>query len=185
MPGDDSAKIAAVGSVAATIAAVAAWLNSRKAAAGEAVIPDEVIKLLIAIASASDDTRAAVQEIVNLLGDLGINVGWPANADSITSLRVPITPPTPGVQLPSIFIPSGMALVIKAYALNPAWIWVGATAAEASNVNQSFPLLPNEIVTYQVENANQIYVAAMTPAGVATAGCFACLTVEQRRGGGA
>jgi len=179
MPGNDEAKVAAVGSVTATIAAIAAWLNSRKVAAGE--IPDEVIRLLIAIAATSNDIKGTAQQILEALGVGG--QGWPANGDSITALRVAINPAT-GVQLPAIFIPSGMALVIKAWALNPAWVWVGATAAEARNINQSFPLLPSETVNYQVENADQIWVAAMTPLGVATLGCFACLTVEQRRGGG-
>lgn len=177
---NDHAKVAAVGSVAATIASVWALLKSGQVAAGE--FPQEVIELLLALAQSSVDIHTTTQQILEALGAGG--QGWPANADAITSLRVSVNPAT-GMQLPAIFVPSGMALVVKAYALNPAWLWVGASAAEAGQVNQAFPLLPNEVVTYQVENADQVYVAAMTPAGVATAGCFACLTVEQRRGGGA
>lgn len=180
---NEHAKAAALGSFAATVAAVAAWLNSRKVAGGDFVLPDEVIQLLIAWAGTTDDIKSLVTDILNAMNGGG-GGGWPPNADAITSLRVAITPAT-GVQLPSIIIPSGMAIVIKAYALNPAWLWVGASEAECGQVNQAFPLLPNEIVSYQVEDANQIYIAAMTPGGVATAGCFACLTVEQRRGGGA
>jgi hypothetical protein len=179
----DHAKAAAFGSFAATIAAVAAWLNSRKVAGGDFVLPPEVIQLLIAWAATTDDIKALVTDILNATSGGGGGAGWPPNADSITSLRVAITPAT-GVQLPSIVIPSGMAVVIKAYALNPAWLWVGASEAECGQVNQAFPLLPNETVSYQIEDANQVYIAAMTPGGVATAGCFACVTVEQRRGGG-
>jgi hypothetical protein len=50
--------------------------------------------------------------------------------------------------------------------------------AECSNVNQSYPLLPSEVVGYQIQNANQLYIAATA------AGCFACLTVEKWKGGG-
>ena len=102
-------------------------------------------------------------------------MGWPTNADSISALRVAI--PVAGVRLPYIAIPSGMSLVIKAWALNPGWLQVGASIAASTNVNQSFPMLPNEIVGYQIQNANQIWVAGTVP------GCFACLTVELRKGG--
>jgi hypothetical protein len=184
MANGNDARAAAVFSAGAAIAAALALINSRKAAAGEAVIPDEVIELIIAIAASSEDIKTGLQEAIRLLRDLGISVqGWPANTDSITGLRVAINPPA-GMQLPSIVVPSGMALVIKAWALNPAWLFVGPSLGEVSNINQSFPLLPSEVVTYQVENADQIYIAGLTAGGVPTAGCFACLTVEQRRRGG-
>jgi hypothetical protein len=186
---NNDAKVAAGFSVAAAIGAALAWLNTRKVAAGEAVIPAEVIQLLVAIAASSDSIDGNVQEILLALGvgggggGGGITQGWPPNCDSVTGLRVSIFPAT-GVQLPSILIPSGMALVIKAWVLNPAWLFVGPSIGEVSNMNQSFPLLPSETVSYFVENADQIYISAMTPLGVPTAGCYACLTVEQRRRGG-
>jgi len=155
-----------------------AWALLKGQKAGDLVIPDEVIQLLMAMAATSEDTKEAVQEILAKveMGDGGVGQGWPANANTITALRVLID--VNGTQLPSVFIPSGMSLAIKAWALNPGWLQVGATVAECFNVNQSFPLLPNEVVTYQVENADQIYIAATA------AGCFACLTVEQKRQGG-
>jgi hypothetical protein len=180
MAQNNDARAAAGFSAVAAIAAALALLR-KPVAGGQPVIPDEVIQLLIALAGSSDEINATVQEILQALGAGG--QGWPANTDSITGLRVAINPPT-GVQLPSIIIPSGMALVIKAWALNPAWLFVGPTVAEAGNINQAFYLMPSETVTYFVENADQIYVAGMTPGGVPTAGCFACLTVEQRRRGG-
>lgn len=180
MANENDARVAAGFSAAAAIAAAIGLLR-KPVAAGETVIPDEVIQLLIALAASSEDLVAKTQEILEALGQGG--QGWPANTDSITGLRVAIAPPT-GVQLPDIAVPSGMALVIKAWALNPAWLWVAPTAGEAGNINQSFYLMPSEVVTYQVENANQIYIAGMTAGGAPTAGCFACLTVEQRRTGG-
>jgi len=181
MAENENAKVVAVGFAGTAIGAAIAWLNQKKAAAGESVIPDEVVQLLIAIAAASEDTKQTVAQILAALGAGG--QGWPANTDSITGLRVAINPAA-GMQLPSIVVPSGMALVIKAWALNPAWLFVGPSLGEAGNINQSFPLLPSEVVTYQVENADQIYIAGLTAGGVPTAGCFACLTVEQRRRGG-
>lgn len=164
-----------------------AWAYLRGQKTGDVVIPDEVVQLICAIAATSEETKITVQSILDALqgtngNGTGVIQAWPPNANSITALRVAITPAA-GIQLPAIFIPSGMTLALKAYALNAAWLWVGASMAEAANVNQAFPLLPNEVVTYQVENADQIYVSAMTPAGVPTAGCFICLTVEQRKGG--
>jgi hypothetical protein len=181
MAENENAKVVAAGFAGTAIGAAIAWLNQKKAAAGEPVIPDEVVQLLIAIAAASEDTKQTVVKILAALGAGG--QGWPANTDSITGLRVAINPAA-GMQLPSIVIPSGMALVIKAWALNPAWLFVGPSLGEAGNINQSFPLLPSEVVTYQVENADQIYIAGLTAGGAPTAGCFACLTVEQRRRGG-
>jgi len=181
MAENENAKVVAVGFAGTAIGAAIAWLNQKKAAAGESVIPDEVVQLLIAIAAASEDTKQTVAQILAALGAGG--QGWPANTDSITGLRVAINPAA-GMQLPSIVVPSGMTLVIKAWALNPAWLFVGPSLGEAGNINQSFPLLPSEVVTYQVENADQIYIAGLTAGGVPTAGCFACLTVEQRRRGG-
>ena len=165
-------------SVPTAIALAYSFLKGQKVEAGDYVLPQEVIELLIAMAATAEDTKTAVQTILENLetGEGGAGQGWPANANTVTSLRVQID--VTGTQMPSIFIPSGMALVIKAWALNPGWLQVGASMGECVNVNQSFPLLPNEVLTYQVENADQIYIAATA------AGCFACLTVEQRRAGG-
>jgi hypothetical protein len=174
---DNSAKVAAGASTIAAIAAALAYLNSKKVAAGELVFPDEVVQLIVALAASSEEIRTTVLAILQALGTGGGGgQGWPANTDAITSLRVAVA--VTGTQLPFIAIPSGMSLVIKAWTLNPGWIQVGATQAECQNVNQSFPLLPNEVVTYQIENAEKIYIAGTV------AGCFACLTVEQRRLGG-
>jgi len=169
---DNSAKVAAGASTIAAIAAALAYLKIKKP--GEFIIPDEVVQLIVALAASSEEIRTGVKTIIEKLGAGG--QGWPANTDAITSLRVAVA--VTGTQLPFIAIPSGLTLVIKAWSLNPGWLQVGATPAECINVNQSFPLLPNEVVTYQIENADKIYV------GATAAGCFACLTVEQRRLGG-
>jgi hypothetical protein len=167
-------------SITGAIAAALAYINSRKASAapgGEVILPEEFMQLIIAIAASTDNVDSNINQIIQALNTLAINVqGWPANADSLAALRVDIL--MTGTQLPFIPIPGGMSLVIKAWALNAGWLQVGASRAECQNVNQSFPLLPSEIVAYQIQNADQIWIAANA------AGCFACLTVEQRRKGG-
>jgi len=186
---DKASKAAVVVSIGAAVTAAFALLQKRVKAAplepSQIVGLDEAtMNLLIAIAQASGnidsntlDALAKLQEIVDKIG-VGVpgGQGWPPNANSITSLRVVIA--VGGTQLPYIAVPSGMSLVIKAWPLNPGWLQIGATLAECASINQSFPLLPSEVVGYQVENADQIFIAATV------AGCFACLTVEQRKGGG-
>ena len=175
---DRKAGVALAISIPAAIAAAAALAKKAQAAPkGELVIPKEFWDLIIAIAASAGTIDDSIQKVIQELAKLTINVqGWPVNADSITALRVAVA--VTGTRLPDIAVPSGMSLVIKAWTLNPGWLQVGASLAECSNVNQSFPLLPNEVVGYQVQNANQIYIAATA------AGCFACITTEQRRRGG-
>lgn len=169
-----AAKAAAGMSTASAVMAAIALLKSGKTAG----IPDELMQLVIAIAGSADaidtntlDTVAAIKAL-SLVG-----LGWPPNTDSGTALRVAIA--TTGTRMPYIAVPSGMALVIKAWPLNPGWLQVGFSQAECTNVNQSYSLLPNETVGYFIQNAESVYIAATV------AGCFACLTVEQnKRGGG-
>lgn len=178
----DKASQVAIGiSAAAAIAAALAFAQKAKAATpeipeGVVQLPQELWNLIIAIADSLDSVDTDLDTVITELSKISISVqGWPPNAVGITSLRVPIA--ITGTQLTYIAVPSGMSLVIKAWALNPGWLQVGASLAECTNINQSFPLLPSEVVGYQVQNADQIYIAATV------AGCFACLTVEQRKGG--
>lgn len=178
MAEDKKAGVALAISIPTAIAAAAALAKKVQAApGGELVIPKEFWDLIIAMAASAGAIEDKVQQMTDALAALAINVqGWPANADSLTALLVPI--PVTGTQLPFVSIPSGMSLVIKAWALNPGNLQVGASIGECTNPNQSYPLLPSEVVGYQMENANQIYIAGTV------AGCFASLTVEQRRRGG-
>lgn len=177
----DKASQVAIGvSAAAAIAAALAFARKAKAVPapeGAIELPQALWDLIIAIASSIDSVDTDIDTLITELGKLSISVqGWPPNAEGISSLRVAIA--TAGTKLPYIAVPSGMSLVIKAWALNPGWLQVGGSLAECTNINQTFPLLPNEVVGYQVQNADQVYIAATV------AGCFACLTVEQRKGGG-
>ena len=166
--------------VSASAAILAAIALSRKAAVvqGGVQLPQDLWDLIIAIAASLENVDTDLDGVISAITglSLGGGLGWPLNTDSLTSLRVTI--PVAGVQLPYIAVPSGMSLVIKAWALNPGWLQVGSSLAASVNINQSFPMLPNEIVGYQIGNADQVWLAATAP------GCFACLTVEQRKGGG-
>lgn len=172
---------AAVGiSMAAVVAATLAWVRSRRAQAApgaEFALPEEFIELIAAIGASVDTIDSNVARLITELTQLAFNVqGWPENADSGTALRPAIA--TTGTRMPFLVIPSGFALVIKSWFLNPGLLQVGFSLAECLNVNQAFTLLPNETVNYYIKNANAVYISATA------AGCFANLTVEQRRGGG-
>jgi hypothetical protein len=180
MAEDRKAGAAALGlSIPSIIMAAAALAKKAQAApGGEFTLPKEFIDLIIAIAAETDTINSNIETVISTLRELSISVqGWPSNTDSLSAVRVLIAP-VAGLQMPDILVPSGMALVIKAWALNPGWLQIGGSLAECANVNQSFPLLPSEVVTYQVQNANQIWIAANA------ANCFACLTVEKWKGGG-
>lgn len=75
------------------------------------------------------------------------------------------------VALPSIVVPDGYRLVVRADPDNTDNIYVGGTSAEAEA--HTFTLAPDEVLTYGVMNANAIYIdAAVDDEGVE-------LTVEQ------
>lgn len=174
-----AAGMSTAAAIAAGLALLAAMKRAEAAPPGEVPeIPQELVQLIIAIAASADavddNTRAIIAAIKALSFEGAL--GWPPNVNSGTALRIAIA--TTGTRMPYIAVPSGMALVIKAWPLNPGWLQVGFSLAECTNVNQSYPLLPNESVGYFIQNADEVYIAATV------AGCFACLTVEQRKGGG-
>lgn len=168
---DKKAGAALAISIPAVIAAAAALKKRTQAAPPESelVIPQELIDLVVAIAELD-------QQILEALQKLSIDVqGWPENANGITAMRVQI--PVTGVRMPFTAVPSGMNLVIRAWPGNPvgSMLQVSGSQGECVNPNQSYPLQPGEVVAYQVENAQQIYI------GATVAGCTAVLTVEQRK----
>ncbi len=175
---DRTAKVAVGVSAAAAIAAAVALSRKSGADGGATQLPQELWDLVIAMAGSLENVDTDLDEVISAIKalSLGGGLGWPLNTNSIAALRVVI--PVTGIQLPYIAVPSGMSLVIKAWALNPGWLQVGASLAACVNINQSFPLLPNELVGYQVGNADEIWIAATVP------GRFACLTAEFRKGGG-
>jgi len=69
-----------------------------------------------------------------------------------------------------------MLLVIKAWPFNAVGsvIFVATTAAECTNPNSSYPLIPNEPIAYAVENASVFFVSSNI------AGSIAIFSAEKR-----
>ena len=91
----------------------------------------------------------------------GSALAYPANTNYIQVMRYTITAANFPYKGPEMTIPDGFNLVIKAAPTNAigAYIFVGETAAACLNINSSWPLVPNETISYAVKNANKIYVS--------------------------
>ena len=170
-------KTAAGMSTAAAVFSALAWLKAGSAQA--AGIPNELMELIIALAQSSEELEATTRAILEALAN---GMGWPENTETGVALRVTI--PIGGIQIPSIPVPSGMAVLVSAWPLNPGWVHVAFSLPGCVSVEQSYPLLPGQNVSYAVKNADAIYVGGLAGGGGAPiAGCFANVTVEQRQGG--
>ena len=177
---DKASQAAVVVSVGAAITAALALLQKRAQAAppeGVVQLPQELWNLIIAIAKSIDSVDIDLDTVITELGKLSINVqGYVPNAERITTVRTACTVVTQPYQLPSITIPDDMQLLLLAWPLNPGWVFVGPTAAECVNINQSYPLPPGATVAYRVKNADSLYISAnAVPSWVVA-------TTEQRRG---
>lgn len=171
MAEDNKAGVAAVMSTAAAVAAALAYINSKKAQAapgGELVLPDEFVQLIIAIAASAGTIDNSIQEVIQELTKLSINVqGFPANARGTRSFSIVCTVANQAYQGNDMIVPEGMSLLIKSYPTNAigSLVRVASALSDATNLNSSWPLMPNEAVGYQVQNANEMYVSG-TAAGL-------------------
>jgi hypothetical protein len=165
MAEDKSAKTAlGISTVAIIAAAIAA---SKKAGAappgGQITLPPEFVQLIAAIAASSDDIDSNLLKAIDEISKIAINVqGFPPNALGIRSFSKLCVVANQAYQGDDMVVPEGMSLLIKSYPTNAAAsiIRVASSPADATNLNSSWPLLPNEAVGYQVKNANQIYISA-------------------------
>jgi len=160
-----SAKMAAGMSTAAAIAAALAWLNSGKveAAPGEFTLPEEFVQLIAAIAASSDSIDDNLTQVIEEITKLALNVqGFPANAPGVRAFSVLCVAANQAYQGNDMAVPEGMMLSVKSYPTNAVGsiIQVASSISEATNINSSWPLIPNEAMTWQVQNADQIYVSA-------------------------
>ena len=171
------ARVATGISITAAIAAALAWINSKKAAPpGELVIPKEFWDLIIAIAASAGTIDDSIQQVIHELSTLAINVqGWPPNVRHIRTFTIVCAAAGQAYQGSPMTIPSGISLVIKANPINAvgSLIYVATTAAESTNPNSSYPLVPNESVGYALQNAEDIYVSSNI------AGSIAIFSAEQ------
>lgn len=167
MAEDKSSAKAALGisTVAIIAAAIAA---SRKPVAGappggQITLPPEFVQLVAAILASSDSIDSDLLKAIDAIGKLSINVqGFPPNARGIRSFAKVCAIVGQAYEGDDMTIPEGMDLIIKSYPLNPAAsiVQVASSPSDATNPNSSWPLMPNEAVAFQVQNANQIYVSA-------------------------
>lgn len=178
-----AAKVALGISTGAAITAVFALLNKRAAAAppgegGEYELPEELWRLLIAIAQSGENIESGIKDLAEALGDLAINVqGYPPNAEFTASYRFECAIANQAYQLQDLAVPDGFPLTLLAWNLNPAgsYVLVGRSAAEATNINQGYPMFPGATKDYFIQNASRLYVSApAVPAWIVA-------TAEQRR----
>jgi hypothetical protein len=171
MAGDKEARAAALASAGAiALAAVALARKAQAAPSGEIVLPKEFVDLIVAIGNTTVDIDSLTAQIRDKLSSLGITVqGWPPNVKYTRTFVVVCAVVGRAYPAPDMAIPSGMSLLIKAHPLNPVGsiIYVATSAADAINPNSSYPLVPNEPFSLQVENSNTIYVSSNTPNAIA------------------
>ena len=103
---------------------------------------------------------------------------YPPNADYPLCGRIQLVAARSPMNLPNVAIPDGFEIAIKSWPANPvgAYINVGKSRADVLNQNESWPLIPNESITYKIKNASEIWVASTA------ATTWVCWTVEQKRG---
>ncbi len=177
---ENRSKMAAGVSTAAAIAAAVALINSRKVGAtprpGDFTLPDEFVQLMVAIAATADSIANNLVRVIDGLAKLAINVqGFPANARGVRTFTVNCAIANRAYQGSDLAVPEGMSLIIKSYPTNPvlSLVRVASSLSDASNINSSWPLMPNEGIGYQVQNADEIYVSATV------AGALVVFTVEK------
>jgi hypothetical protein len=184
---DNKAAKAALGvSAGAAIVAALAFLKKTASAApgngegggGAFQIPEEMWNLVIAIAQSGVDIETALGDLAQKLSDLAINVqGYPPNAEGISSYRFECANANQAYQLPDLEVPDGFPLTLLAWNLNPpgSYVLVGRSAAEATNINQGYPLFPGATKDYFIKNASSLFVSA--PAVPS----YIVVTAERRR----
>jgi len=162
---DQSSKYAAGASTAAAIAAVLALIETRKkeGVPGEGVIPDEVIALIATIAATSESISATIADIKNLLAELQITVkGWPSNVKRFATITLNCAVANQAYNPSQLYVPDGMALLIRSHPLNAAGsiVRVAASPTEAITPDASYPLQPSEAVAYYIKGAHEVYVSS-------------------------
>jgi len=162
---DQSSKYAAGASTAAAIMSALALLEARKkeGAPGEGVIPDEVIALIAAIAATSDSINAELAHIHDVLAGLQITFkGWPSNTKRFATITLNCAVANQAYNPPQLYVPDGMALLIRSHPINAAGslVRVAASPTEAVTPDASYPLQPSEAVAYYIKGAHEVYVSS-------------------------
>jgi hypothetical protein len=155
-----TAKAAVTISAGAAITAALALLTGKSKAAQNGTIPDELLQLVISIAQSADNIDTDMDTLISKLGDAGISVqGYPKNCNGIQSVRVFCTVVGQVYQLPSMDIPDGFPLMLKAWPLNTGLIYIGEDQSAANNPNRVTALNRSETTSIYVTNAKYIWVS--------------------------
>jgi hypothetical protein len=173
-------KLAAIGSSATAIAAIAIALSQKEAKAGTqpGQIPPEVMQYLAAISGATGQTVVELIAILETLKKGGSFIqGYPENADVIRSVTVNCAAVATPYQCPELIAPEGFRFAVKSWPNNAvgSLIYVGSTAAECSNPNSCWPLIPNDVYIAGIKNSKDIWVSTTVP------GSRVVISIEQRR----
>ena len=180
MAGDESTAKVAVGMSTVAIIGLALAASKKPAAAapgGQLTLPPEFVQLIAAILATSDSIDDNLLTAIDEIAKIAINVqGFPPNALGIRTFAKLCAVANQAYQGDDMAIPEGMDLIIKSYPTNPvgSLVRVASSQSDATNINSSWPLVPNEGVAYQVKNANEIYVSA------SVAGCLVIFSAERK-----
>jgi hypothetical protein len=154
-------------SASALIASAVALIRSGStvSASGSVTLDKATQDLLIAIAAASGESLDAVKAILaQMQGSGAITIkGYPSNFSSGIIGRITFSQANRAYRLPAINIPDDVHLVIKAWPANGGLIYVGfSDVAVTTQLEQAYPLLPNEFVGYRVKVGSALYVSGNT-----------------------
>ncbi len=98
----------------------------------------------------------------NALGDggaiAGATVVTTLNRGAFSTARKNVTTAGTAVNLASLVVPQGFALVIKGRPTNTGFIWVGNSAANAQDHTVAYPLDAGEPIRLYVNNANLVWI---------------------------
>lgn len=80
------------------------------------------------------------------------------NSGSILTFQQNITASGTPEQLTSYDVPDGVCVVVRAKSTNSGTMTIGGSSAQALNTGTAyFPLSPNQSISYQVTNTDQIW----------------------------
>lgn len=114
------------------------------------------------IISLMEQMNAEIQNLNSNLtgGDTQILVqGYPKNCNNLEICRVDIGALVTAYRFPNIEIPDGYTALFKAWPTNLGIIYFGRSVPDVRNVVQVAPMLPNDIFTLNITNADMIYVS--------------------------
>lgn len=143
------------------VGAIGTWLLTNRAKAAPAGVDPELWEAFQTLIGAIALQTQEISALIALLssGDGAFDPAF-ANLDKFTTGQVLCPIIGSAVALPSIIIPRGKQLVLKALPNNADWIYVGQIAVDSQNLVIAWILVPNEGFGLYIKNASHVYVTA-------------------------